>query len=61
MNAPQTFPAISSGWNDATLASAYRLLEGVYERFGPNCESDAASAVYAAMEAVEAADCAVSQ
>ena len=35
--------------------------EDLYHSFGPNPDSDAASAVYEAMEAVEAAHCAVSR
>ena len=53
MNAPQKFPAVT-GWNNASLRQAHALIERVYSSIDP--ESDAASAVWEAMEAVEAAD-----
>ena len=61
MNAPARLltPAPVTGWADHRTRQAYDLLEALYRSFGPDRDSDAASAVYEAMEAVEAADCAV--
>lgn len=58
MNAPfKPAPVLSQGWNDPTLAHAYRLLNKLYDGLPDDGEGDFASAVFAAMESIEAADC----
>jgi hypothetical protein len=61
MNAPTKIdlPPVLPGWSDPRTQRAYALIAELYHTFPPNSESDAASAVFHAMEAIEAADCAL--
>lgn len=55
MNAFVPIRVAAQGWHDDGLASAYRTLERLYNSL-PD-DSDAASAILHAMEAIDAADC----
>lgn len=46
-------------WFDARAGAAHRMLEAIYAEFPPDDDSDAASVVFHAMEAIEAVDCAL--